>query len=117
MIQIHQPAPEGGEAESGARFAPGQLIRHRRYRYRGVVVDLDLECRASQAWHQSNQTQPRRDQPWYHVLVDESSHTTYVAQENLMPDASGGEVLHPLVSKFFKAFRDGCYVRNAEPWA
>lgn len=52
-------------------FEPGQLVRHRRYGYRGVVVDRDEFCEADDEWYSKNQTQPDRDQPWYHVLVED----------------------------------------------
>ncbi|MFQ5845905.1 MAG: heat shock protein HspQ, partial [Planctomycetota bacterium] len=64
------------------RFEPGELVRHRRYGYRGVVAGLDPECRAGDEWYQGNLTQPDRRQPWYHVLVHGAQHTTYVAEEN-----------------------------------
>ena len=97
-------------------FSPGQLVKHRRYGYRGVVVESDLICRADEQWYWKNQTQPRRDQPWYHVLVDGSSMTTYAAQENLLADDRDDPVHHPLVAYFFRGFEHGRYVRNDTPW-
>ena len=98
-------------------FQPGQLVRHRRYGYRGVVVGFDEFCRATDEWYFRNQTQPGRDQPWYHVLVDGSSACTYAASDNLVADTTARPVTHPLLSQFFRAFKDGLYVRNDEPWA
>jgi heat shock protein HspQ len=98
------------------RFGPGQLVHHRRYDYRGVVVDFDLHCRADEAWYQKNRTQPDRDQPWYHVLVDGSALVTYAAETSLEPDASGEPIEHPLVSKLFEGFGDSGYQRNGVPW-
>ena len=97
-------------------FQPGQLVRHRRYGYRGVVVDFDLTCQASDEWYQSNQTQPKRNQPWYHVLVDQSGATTYPAQSSLLPDKDAQPIAHPLVDFFFSSFADGRYIRNSRPW-
>ena len=107
MIADAKPAP---------KFQPGQLVRHRRYGYRGVVVAVDHECRASVEWHQSNRTQPDRDQPWYHVLVDGGTLTTYPAQENLEADPSGQPIDHPMVDLFFTTFIEGHYDRNDRPW-
>lgn len=98
------------------RFEPGQLVRHKRYGYHGVVVDADPSCRASEDWHQSNRTQPVRDQPWYHVLVSGSDACTYAAHENLETDSDGLPVLHPLLDHFFTDFREGRYIRNERPW-
>ena len=100
--------------EGSARFSPGQLVSHKRYGYRGVVVDFDVKCLADDAWYQKNQTQPHRDQPWYHVLVDGSGATTYAAQENLEPDGSGQPVDHPLIEQFFTGFEDGQYIPRDE---
>jgi len=106
------------EREEGApgRFVPGELVRHRRYGYRGVVVALDLSCQAGEPWYRSNRTQPERDQPWYHVLVDGATHTTYAAETSLMADETPIEIRHPLLEHFFSGFRNGFYLRNDRPW-
>ena len=97
-------------------FEPGQLIVHRRYGYRGVVVTCDERCQASEEWYEKNQTQPDRNQPWYHVLVHGTSTCTYAAAENLAADTSGEPIQHPLVEHFFVEFKEGRYVRNQTPW-
>ena len=94
------------------KFAVGQVIHHRRYDYRGVVVGHDPQCEADEGWYQNNKTQPRRDQPWYHVLVDNAEQTTYVAEDNLEPDASDQPIRHPLVGKIFRGFLHGRYYRE-----
>jgi len=99
-----------------ALYKPGQLVRHKRYGYRGVVVSFDPECLAADEWYQSNQTQPDKHQPWYHVLVSESEMITYSAQSSLIPDESFQPIDHPLIDHFFEHFEDGRYVRNQEPW-
>lgn len=98
------------------KFKPGQLVKHRRYHYRGVVVEFDLQCQASDDWYASNKTQPNRKQPWYHVLVDNSTVNTYAAETSLMADTSIEPITHPLVELFFSMFKNGHYVRNDEPW-
>ena len=99
--------------EEGFRFETGQVVCHRRYSYRGVIVGGDPSCKAEEEWYRRNQTQPERDQPWYHVLVDGASHTTYVAQENLQVDPSGRRVDHPLVERFFCTFYRGRYFSDS----
>ena len=86
MIAINSPPSD--RTRDRPVFEPGQLVRHRRYGYRGVVVDRDECCRAGDDWYLKNQTQPDRDQPWYHVLVDGSSTCTYAASESLVADSS-----------------------------
>ena len=99
-----------------ALFEPGQLVRHRRYGYRGVVVASNPTCQAGEDWYRANRTQPERNQPWYHVLVHGSTQVTYAAQNSLLEDNSEDEVSHPFVSHFFSRFQNGCYVRNDRPW-
>jgi heat shock protein HspQ len=101
---------------SPPKFRPGQLVRHRRYGYRGVVVAVDLSCRASDEWYQRNKTQPLRAQAWYHVLVDGGELTTYAAETSLEEDESGRPVAHPLVTAFFSGFTPDGYERNDRPW-
>ena len=103
-------------ARPSARFEIGQLVRHRRYGYRGVVVAIDSCCRAPAHWYQRNQTQPDRQQPWYHVLVHEQQSATYAAQTSLLVDQSDEPVDNPLVDAFFEAFHAGRYQRNRRPW-
>ena len=97
-------------------FEIGELVQHLRYRYRGVVAGRDASCRADDSWYLRNQTQPDRDQPWYHVLVHGGEHTTYVAQENLESDIGAEQVVHPMTRSFFEYFQGGRYIpRPSEP--
>ena len=110
-ISLAQPrAPEF------PNFSPGDLVQHKRYGYRGVVVDYDLEFRGEESWYRSNQTQPDKEQPWYSVLVDDSEQVTYAAQTSLEEDSDGEHVRHPLVPVFFSGYERGCYWRNGRAW-
>lgn len=116
MLMLKEPIEDNGLLKNAPQFCRGQLIRHRRYGYRGVVVDFDMTCQASDAWYEKNQTQPGREQPWYHVLVDGSMTATYAAQKNLQPDSSVEPIDHPLVPFFFEGFKNGRYLRNERAW-
>jgi len=116
MIRLSRPADRDDDDGDRPRFAPGDLVRHRRYGYRGVVVEADPECRASESWYRSNQSQPDRGQAWYHVIVHAAAHTTYAAEENLEVDTSDEPIEHPWVELFFASFVEGRYVRNEVPW-
>ena len=98
------------------KFAPGDLVRHVRYQYRGVVVAHDPKCMADEQWYQTNQTQPDRGQPWFHVLVHESGSVTYPAESSLALDESGEQIIHPLLDQFFNGLEKGRYKRNDIPW-
>ena len=95
---------------SDVLFSPGQLVRHRLFHYRGVVVDVDPTFQLSEEWYeQVARSRPPRDQPWYHVLVHDAAHTTYVAERNLEADGSEQPIRHPLVNELFGTFSDGRY--------
>ena len=114
MIMLSQPSPEADAP--AVLYSPGQIVRHRRYGYLGVVVESDLTCKADMAWYHSNQTQPDRTQPWYHVLVDGSCSTTYAAQTSLVADELCAPITHPYLARFFNKFTGDRYVRNDFPW-
>ena len=96
-----------------AKFAIGQLIKHRLFDYRGVVYDVDPSFQGTEEWYrQMARSWPPKDKPWYRVLVHGSVHETYVAERNLDADASGEPVQHPLVDALFDAFSDGAYHRG-----
>lgn len=116
MIQINPSFSDDQIPESQPRFEPGQIVRHKRYGYRGVVVAADPHCRAAPAWYMSNKTQPDREQPWYHVLVDGTASSTYPAEENLILDEDPSPIRHAWLENFFDGFDGGRYVRNDTAW-
>lgn len=116
MIMLSAQLAAKPAQQSARRFAPGDIVRHKRYGYRGVVVEADSFCLADAAWYNSNATQPSREQPWYHVLVDDTVCMTYAAEEHLVVDASKRPVTHPLVQVYFERFAAGSYVRNDTPF-
>lgn len=95
------------------KFAPGQLVIHLKFDYRGVIVDVDPEFAGTDEWYeQVARSRPPKDKPWYRVLVDKASHETYVAERHLELDPSGSPIDHPLVPAYFDDLRDGVYVRT-----
>lgn len=100
---------EGG-AQPGVYYDIGTLVQHKLYGYRGVIVAFDPQCVAGDKWYYSNKTQPAKEQPWYHVLVHNSGGlSTYVAQSNLLEDATKEPIEHPRISCYFTEFKDGRY--------
>ena len=98
-------------SETSAQFRPGQLIHHALFEYRGVIVDVDPTFQGSEEWYaRMARSQPPKDKPWYHVLVHDADHTTYVAERNLEPDHSMEPVRHPLLGAHFERFERGAYV-------
>lgn len=96
-----------------AKFGIGQVVRHVRFDYRGVIVDVDGSYQGTEEWyHEVARSRPPRDRPWYHVLVHEADHTTYVAERHLEVEDHPGPIEHPLLEQFFDSFEDGQYSRN-----
>ncbi|HAA93408.1 MAG TPA: heat shock protein HspQ [Rhodospirillaceae bacterium] len=97
-----------------AKFFPGQLIHHKRFDYRGVIVDVDPDFQGTEEWYQTMaRSQPPRDKPWYHVLVDNADHMTYVAERNLEADGTAEPIKHPALGQFFERFENGTYVARS----
>ena len=95
---------------SAAQFEVGQIVHHLRFGYRGVIFDVDPCFQGSDQWYeQVALSRPPRDRPWYHVLVHEAAHTTYVAERHLESDADGGPIRHRLLGRLFGGFENGRY--------
>lgn len=96
---------------TSTRFSVGDLIHHRHFDYRGVIVDVDATFQATEEWYEAvARSRPPKDKPWYHVLVHDAAHTTYVAERNLEPDVSTDPIAHPMVEQFFSRFENGKYI-------
>lgn len=97
-----------------ARFAIGDVVRHRLFPFRGVVYDVDPEFANSEDWWLSipEAIRPRKDQPFYHLLAenDQTYYPAYVSEQNLLPDAHNGPVGHPRCAELFDGFDGERYV-------
>lgn len=92
-------------------FHVGQIIHHKLFDYRGVVVDVDAEFQGTDEWYeQMARSRPPKHEPWYHVLVHDAGIETYVAEQNLERDPSGEPVQHPQIAHFFGELKGGVYV-------
>jgi heat shock protein HspQ len=96
-----------------ARFAIGDVVRHRLLDFRGVIFDVDPVFANSEEWYEAipEAMRPKKDQPFYHLLAEnaESSYVAYVSQQNLVPDDSDEPIDHPAISGLFNEFADGRY--------
>lgn len=96
---------------ASVKFSVGELIHHRLFDYRGVIVDVDSDFQGGDEWYNiMAKSRPPKNRPWYHVLVHDSDHTTYVAEQNLQADTSCEAIEHPLLGYFFVRFENGKYV-------
>jgi heat shock protein HspQ len=98
---------------SRARFAIGDVVRHKLHDFRGVVFDIDPVFANSDEWYESipMELRPLREQPYYHLFAenDESSYIAYVSQQNLVEDGPGGPIEHPQLDHLFDEFDGGRY--------
>ncbi len=59
-------------------FNIGDIVKHRIYPFRGVIVDVDPEFSNTEEWYQSipADLRPSKKQPFYHLMA-ENSETFY----------------------------------------
>ncbi len=98
---------------SVAKFAIGQVIRHRVYAFRGVVFDVDPEFAESKASYETIvvEARSRKDQPFYYLFAENHQipYVAYVSEQNLVPDPSDEPVSHPELDDLFERDENGCY--------
>ena len=84
-----------------AKFAIGDVVRHRVFPFRGVVFDVDPEFANTEEWWNSipAEIRPSRDQPFYHLFAEneDTEYVAYVSEQNLVADDSGQPIRHPQV--------------------
>lgn len=101
-----------------AKFRLGQVVRHRKHPFRGVIFDVDAIFTNTDEWYDAipEDSRPRKDQPFYHLLAenDQSYYVAYVSEQNLEPDDHGGPVDHPDLSEMFGDYQDGYYPLQAQ---
>jgi len=109
------PAPIGLNTPpiSHARFAIGDVVRHRLFEFRGVIFDVDPVFANSEEWYEAipEDIRPSKDQPFYHLFAEnaESNYIAYVSQHNLVQDDSDEMIDHPAIDGLFDSYADGRY--------
>ncbi|KAL9034881.1 MAG: hypothetical protein Q9180_005163 [Flavoplaca navasiana] len=97
--------PRNPETSQSVHFKVGQVFRHRRYTYQGVITGWDVECAAAESWMSQmgvDRLSRGRHQSFYHVLVEDKS-VRYVAEENI--DDSHFDVSTSLMSLAGRHFK------------
>jgi heat shock protein HspQ len=96
-----------------ARFAIGEVVRHKLFDFRGVVFDVDPVFANSDEWYEAipEGLRPSKDQPFYHLLAEnaENTYVAYVSQQNLVRDDSDEPIDHPSIGDMFEGLQDGRY--------
>ena len=98
-------------------FNIGDIVKHRIYPFRGVIIDVDPEFSNTEEWYQSMpaEIRPSRNQPYYHLMAEntETFYTAYVSQQNLVKDGENGPLEHPDLEEMFSGIDKGKYqLRN-----
>lgn len=99
--------------ERRARYAIGEVVKHRVFPFRGIIFDVDPVFANSEEWWLSipEDVRPAKDQPFYHLLAEneETEYIAYVSEQNLLPDESGEPLRHPQLADMFDELEDGGY--------
>lgn len=110
----HPNPPAASTGPNLAHFSIGQTVHHRLFGYRGIVFDVDADFQLTDDWYeQVARSRPPKDRPWYKLLPDGASHTTYVAEQNLEDDDSRLPIHHPLIELLFERREDGYRLRES----
>ena len=104
------------DRERTAKYGIGQVVKHRRYPFRGVIYDVDPVFGNTEEWWLAipEEVRPRKDQPFYHLFAEnaETEYVAYVSEQNLLPDNSGEPVRHAQIGEMFDHLPDGRYERK-----
>ena len=93
-----------------AKYTIGQIVHHKLFDYRGVIIDVDFQYLGSDEWYEEvASSRPPKNEPWYHVLVDNAVHQTYVAEQNLENTDQSAPINHPMIESIFNGLKNGFY--------
>jgi len=98
-----------------AKFSIGNVVKHKRFDFRGVIYDVDFEFNNSEEWYQSipKDIRPKKNQPYYHLLAEnnEITYEAYVSEQNLILDDSDEPIKHPLINEIFSGKKGSGYFK------
>ena len=98
-----------------AKFSIGNVVKHKRFDFRGVIYDVDFKFNNSEEWYQSipKDVRPKKNQPYYHLLAEnnEITYEAYVSEQNLIIDNSDEPVKHPLIKEIFSGKKGSGYFK------
>lgn len=84
-----------------AKFKIGDQVIHQHQGYRAVIIDVDPLFQASGRYNPQAYKHPFSTRnPWYRLLVDNSSQQTYVEEPLLIKDDNPQEISNPLINQY-----------------
>jgi heat shock protein HspQ len=103
-----------------AKFAIGQVVRHRVFPFRGIIFDVDPEFANTEEWWLAipEAIRPRKDQPFYHLFAEneETEYVAYVSEQNPPCPTFGAALRNALVLEMFRARRGTALQDPGDPW-
>ncbi|KAK9820241.1 hypothetical protein WJX72_007832 [[Myrmecia] bisecta] len=106
-----QASREEHADRSRVEFAVGQVVRHKKHHYHGVVCGWDLVCKREPAWSRTVGVEP--NQPFYIILPDETDclrlfgqlrMEKYAGQSNLELVVDERRIVHRAMNSYFTAY-------------
>ena len=98
-----------------AKYHLGQVVRHKKHPFRGVVFDVAPEFNNSDEWYENlpEDGRPSKEQPFYHLLAENENtfYVAYVSEQNLLVDESGEPIKHPLINEIFSGKKGSTYFK------
>ncbi|MDP1602470.1 MAG: heat shock protein HspQ [Legionella sp.] len=95
-----------------AKFNIGDYVIHQTLGYRAIIVDIDPLFQASGRYNpQALKREFATRNPWYRLLVDNSSQVTYVEECHLIHDINDDSIENPNVHQYLIE-QQGRYRRN-----
>lgn len=95
--------------KTAAKYHLGQVVKHRKHPFRGVIFDVDAMFSNSEEWYEAipEDSRPEKEQPFYHLLAenDQSYYVAYVSEQNLVADYSGRAGRSPRPARSFRPVR------------
>ena len=96
-----------------AKYNLGQVVRHRKHPFRGVVFDVDPKFANTEEWYEAipEDSRPVKNQPFHHLLAEneQTYYVAYVSEQNLVADYSGEPISHPDLPEMFDQFDGAAY--------
>ncbi len=113
MLNMRNSVQNAMTRQRLARYAIGDVVKHRFFPFRGIIFDVDPEFNNTEEWWLSipEEIRPAKDQPFYHLLAEneETEYVAYVSEQNLLPDDSGEPLRHPQLGDLFDELENGGY--------
>lgn len=89
--------------EKIAKFNIGDFVIHKGSRYRAMIVDVDPIFQASGHYNpQASRHAFAIRNPWYRLLVDDSSQITYVEECMLLADTNPKPINNPHIHSYLR---------------